>query len=154
MEPMAGDAGEAVTGGVLEGGGGSEKTAPGTFGRPADASPPLGRASDLPALATLRHLRADEAPGGAPGRSPAGRLRAWVGRVSGRADRRLLHVLADATEVLAAHCDAMTDRLNASEDVRADTTKVFGEELTALRAEAAHLRTLAQAPPSPPPPPV
>ncbi len=80
-------------------------------------------------------------------------MRRWAGRVSGRADRRLLLALAAATEALADHSDLLVDRLSILETLGADVTGVFGEELALLRAEVLHLQRVATSPPGPPGPP-
>ncbi len=67
-------------------------------------------------------------------------FRSWAGRVSGRADRRLLLALAGATDAVAVHCDLLVDRLTAHEAVTADVAGAFGQELALLRAEVAHLQ--------------
>lgn len=68
------------------------------------------------------------------------KLRAWAGRVSGRADRRLLFAVVDATDALVTSCNQLADRLAAQEAVNADVTAAFGEEITQLRAEVIHLQ--------------
>ena len=84
-------------------------------------------------MVTLRRVRSDS---GGTTRS----LRAWAGRVSGRADRRLLLALADATEAMVAQCDLLCDRLAAQEAVTADVVGAFGQEIALLRAEVEHLQ--------------
>jgi len=101
--------------------------------QPADAPPPIGHVGDSDAVAALRRVRSET---DATTRS----LRAWAGRVSGRADRRLLLTLADATEAMAAQCDLLSDRLAAQEAVTADVAGAFGEEIALLRAEVQHLQ--------------
>jgi hypothetical protein len=76
----------------------------------------------------------------------AARLRAWVGRVTGRSDRYLLATVARSTDAVAAQCDAVIDRLGAQEAITADVTATFGEELARLRAEVQHLRRLTGSP--------
>lgn len=78
--------------------------------------------------------------------SPAARLRAWVGRVTGRSDRYLLSTVAQATDAVAAQCDALTDRLSSQEAITAEVTAAFGQELAQLRAEVQHLRRLVGTP--------
>jgi hypothetical protein len=58
--------------------------------------------------------------------------------------------LADATVELADHCDRLTDRLMAQEDVTHDVASAFGEELARLRAEVVHLAGLVAALDEPP----
>jgi hypothetical protein len=69
-------------------------------------------------------------------------VRAWLGRISGRSDRRLLVSLAGATEAIAAHCDLLGDRLAVLEAVTADVAAAYGEEISRLRAEVLHLQRL------------
>ncbi|HEX4433715.1 MAG TPA: hypothetical protein VH012_02730 [Acidimicrobiales bacterium] len=69
-------------------------------------------------------------------------LRSWAGRVSGRADRRLLNAVAEATDAVVAQCDLLTDRINARDAIGADVADSFGEEVARLRAEVAHLQRL------------
>jgi hypothetical protein len=117
--------------------------APRMLRRPADAPPPLGHVGSVDAVASFRRVVADR---GAAPRS----LRAWAGRVSGRADGRLLLAQADATEAVVAHCDLLIDRLTALEAVTADTAAAFGPEITRLRAEVVHLQgQLAHRDPAP-----
>ena len=102
--------------------------------RPADAPPPLPHVGDSDPVAALRRVRSERDTG------TTRSLRAWAGRVSGRADRRLLLALADATEAMAARCDLLSDRLAAQESVTADVAAAFGQEITLLRAEVQHLQ--------------
>jgi len=102
--------------------------------RPADAPPPLGRVGDSHPVVSLRRVLSDRSTG--TRRS----FRSWAARVSGRADRRLLLVLAGATDAVADHCDLLVERLTAQEAVTADVVGAFGQELTLLRAEVAHLQ--------------
>jgi hypothetical protein len=104
--------------------------------QPADAPPPLGHVGDSAPVLSLRRVWS-----GRKARA-GGSLRAWAGRVSGRADRRLLFALADATEALAAQCDLLSDRLAAQEAVTADVTSAFGQDIAQLRAEVLHLQRL------------
>jgi hypothetical protein len=53
--------------------------------------------------------------------------------------------LAGATVELGDHCDRLTDRLMAQEDVTHDVASAFGEELARLRAEVVHLAGLVAA---------
>lgn len=108
--------------------------APGMLRQPADAPPPVGHVGANDAVTSLRRVRSERNAGAT--RS----LRAWAGRVSGRADRRLLVALADATDAVAAHCDLLVDRLNEQEAVTADVGSTFGQEIAQLRAEVAHLQ--------------
>ncbi len=102
--------------------------------QPADAPPPLARVGDGEPVASLRRVRAERVPG------TTSSLRAWAGRASGRADRRLLLASADATEAVATRCDLLSDRLAAQEAVTADVAGALGQELALLRAEVQHLQ--------------
>ncbi len=101
--------------------------------QPADASPPLGPASETEGVRSFRRAWSDW---NATTRS----FRAWAGRFSGRSDRRLLVALAGATEAMAVHCDQLVDRLTAQEAVTADLADSFGREITLLRAEVVSLQ--------------
>ena len=68
-------------------------------------------------------------------------LRSWAGRISGRADRRLLVALVGATEAIATHCDLLADRLAVQEAVTQDVAESFGQEIVQLRAEVLRLQT-------------
>jgi hypothetical protein len=113
--------------------GGSER-APRMLHQPADAPPPLGRVGDSAPVLSFRRVWSGRKAG------TGGSLRAWAGRVSGRADRRLLLALADATEALAAQCDLLIDRFTAQEAVTADVAGAFGQDIAQLRAEVLHLQ--------------
>jgi hypothetical protein len=117
---------------------GSER-APRTLRQPAEASPPLEHLSVTDAVVSLRRVRES--------RRATNRwsLRAWVGRVSGRSDRRLLHALSEATDAIATQCDLLADRIAARDTVSADVTDSFGEEVTRLRSEVLHLQRLSAA---------
>ena len=78
------------------------------------------------------------------------KLRAWAGRVSGRADRRLLFAIAHATDAIAAHCDLIADRLATQETITADISRAFGEEISQLRSEVIHLQRAWWGQPVPP----
>jgi hypothetical protein len=69
-----------------------------------------------------------------------GSLRAWLGRASGRADRRLLFALAATTDSIASRCDELAERVVAQEALVADLAETYGAELARLRAEVEHLR--------------
>ncbi len=102
--------------------------------QPADAPPPLARVGDGEPVATLRRVRAERVSG------TTSSLRAWAGRVTGRADRRLLLALAAATEAMVTQCDLLSERLAAQEAVTADVAGAFGQEMALLRAEVQHLQ--------------
>ncbi len=109
--------------------------APLVLTRPAEPPAPLELVGQSPALRALREARAGATS--TPGRST---LRGWAAKITGRSDGRLLHALADATEVLAARCDEVLDRLAAQEALAADLVGTLGAELTRLRAEVLHLQ--------------
>jgi ABC-type transporter Mla subunit MlaD len=111
--------------------------------RPVEAPEPLGHLGSGSAAVSFRRLVSDRTAG--TRRS----LRAWAGRLSGRADRRLLRAQADVTEAVVARCDLLADRLSALEAATADVAGAFGEELARLRAEVAHLRRTLDAPRDP-----
>jgi hypothetical protein len=110
--------------------------------QPADAPPSLGHVRDAEPVQSFTLLRAGRRDGAGRPASLRGTVRAWLGRISGRSDRRLLFALADATEAIAAHCDLLGDRLAVQEAVTADVAGAFGEEITRLRAEVLHLQRL------------
>lgn len=115
--------------------------------RPADPPPALGHVAGTEPVIALRseivsrHER-DEARG--PG-SQRVRLRAWMGRVSGRADRRLLLRVVATTDALVERCDTLGDRLGSLESIVSEVVEAYGTELAGLRAEVAHLRALVAA---------
>jgi hypothetical protein len=102
--------------------------------RPAEAPPPLGPVSGTHGVAAFRRVWSDRNV--ATKRS----FRSWAGRISGRADRRLLVALVGATEAIVTHCDLLADRLAAQEAVTEDVAGSFGQEIVQLRAEVLHLR--------------
>jgi len=107
-----------------------------------EPAPHFERVGDTAAVLTLRSTlsgRADQARS----RSIVVRVRAWIGRISGRSDRHLLFVLAHATEAIAAQCDSISDRLANQEAILSDVASVAGEELARLRAELLHMTHLA-----------
>jgi len=113
--------------------------------RPAEPPPPLPRASDNEAIQQFREeFVAQDRSGDVRGLgSVRARMRRLAGRVSGRANRRRVRVLAGATETLVQRCDDLVDRLVAVESLVGEVTETFGAELANLRAEVAHLRTQA-----------
>jgi hypothetical protein len=116
-----------------------EEVAPRMLRQPADP-PPLPRlGEERPVQAFRDEWRAQQARARLPLR---GRVRRWLGRVSGRSDRRLLLAVATATDALAAHCDQLADRLSNQEAIVHDVAASYGEDLTRLRAEVEHLRAL------------
>lgn len=118
---------------------------PRMLSRPAEPPPPLGRASDEEAIQRFRsEFVAGDRTGDLRGLdSLRTTMRRWAGRVSGRANRRRISVLAGATDVLVQRCDDLVDRLVALESLSHELTDTFGAELAHLRAEVAHLRTQA-----------
>jgi hypothetical protein len=115
---------------------GESEPAPRTLRRPAEAPPALGHIGASTSMVTLRRIRSERRNG------VASSLRGWAGRISGRSNRRLLLALGDATETMAAQCDLLVDRLTSQEAVTADVSDAFGQELTLLRAEVAHVRRM------------
>jgi hypothetical protein len=113
--------------------------------RPAEPPAPLGRPSDDEAV---RRFREEFAPQGSTRglQTVRVRMRRWAGRVSGRATRRRISVLAATTETLVQRSDALVDRLGALESLTGEVTDTFGAELARLRAEVTHLRTQAASP--------
>lgn len=105
--------------------------APGALEPAGNAASILGFRRELAAQLQLQHSP----------RLPTLRAtaRAWAGRVTGRADRRLLMAVAEAVDALVAHCDLLTERLNSDESVNADVAAAYGAEITELRAEIIRL---------------
>jgi len=117
---------------------GEDGSAPNTLRRPADAPTPLGPVGGAEPLQSFSRVWSARRLGA--GRPDS--VRAWLGRISGRSDRRLLVSLAGATEAIAAHCDLLGDRLAVLEAVTADVAAAYGEEISRLRAEVLHLQRL------------
>jgi hypothetical protein len=117
---------------------------PRMLGRPADPPAALARVSHSgPVQKFQRELSAQRQMRRSPRLgSFRASARAWVGRVSGRADRRLLFAVAETIDALIAHCDALTDHVTNQEELTADVVASFGEDLTRLRAEVIHLGRL------------
>lgn len=107
--------------------------------RPADAPPPLPLLAESDAVQQLRAALASLAARDAIGALPV-RIRALVGRVTGRRDRYVLQGVVRATGAIADRCDELATRLNAQEALTADVTRLYGEELARLRAEVLHLQ--------------
>lgn len=117
-----------------------EEVAPRMLQQPADPPPPLPRpGEERPVQAFRDEWRAQLEPARWPLRA---RARRWLGRVSGRSDRRLLFAMATATDALTANCDQLADRLSSHEAIAHDVATSYGEDLTRLRAEVEHLRAL------------
>jgi hypothetical protein len=116
--------------------------APRMLRRPAEAPTPLGHVANAGVVQSVRRALAGAPPGG----SLRATARRWAGRISGRSNRRLLLTLAATTDVIAAHCDQMVDRIVALEAATADLAGVLGEEVTQLRAEVSHLRRIVASP--------
>src|ERR1700734_73818 len=109
--------------------------APRMLRRTADAPPQLGPVSGTEGVVAFRRVWSDR-------NAPTKRsLRSWAGRISGRADRRLLVALVGATEAVVTHCDLLADRLTAQEAVTQDVAESFGQEIVQLRAEVLRLQT-------------
>jgi hypothetical protein len=113
--------------------------APPMLRQPADAPAPLGHVGDLEPVQAFRRVWASQSAADRSA-SVGVRIRAWAGRVTGRADRHLLRNVAHATDAIAARCDLLTDRLASQEAITADLTHSFGEEIARLRAEVLHLQ--------------
>jgi hypothetical protein len=121
-----------------------EERAPRMLQRPADMPPPLERAGSLVPIQDFRRelsaqMQMHSTRWLGTTRATA---RAWAGRVTGRADRRLMFALAKATDALVHQQDVLVDRLTAQEAITADTVFAYGEDITRLRAEVTRLRNL------------
>jgi hypothetical protein len=103
------------------------------FSRPTDAPVPLTRLSHGEAGQTFGQVWAYEQTRG-------GSLRAWLGRISGRADRRLLFALATVTQELLTRCDELAQRLESHQAATDDVTVAFSTDVTQLRAEVERLQ--------------
>jgi len=119
--------------------------APSMVGQPLDALSPLERVSDLDGVRALRRERTARLHADSPGQVRT-RARSWAGRVSGRADRRLLQAVAEAVDALAVHSDALVDRVNLQLGRENEISASFLEEVSRLRAEVIHLRGLVAGP--------
>jgi len=126
--------------------GAQHEPAPPMLGPPMDALPPLAPVSDLGGVRALRRERAARLNATHATGDVRTRARSWAGRVSGRADRRLLHALAEAVDALATHSDALVDRVNLGLGRESEISAVFGDEVSQLRAEVIHLRGLVAGP--------
>jgi hypothetical protein len=111
--------------------------------QPADAPPPLGHVGTTEAVQSFHRIW--------PYRNASSRrsFRAWAGRISGRADRHLLHALAETTYAIAIQCDLLADRIAARDAVGAEVADSLGEEVALLRGEVSHLQRLVGSPPEP-----
>ena len=109
--------------------------APRMLRRPADAPPQLGPVSGTDQVVAFRRIWSD------PNTSTKRSLRSWAGRISGRADRRLLVALVGATEAIATHSDLLADRVAAQEAVTEDVVASLGQEIVQLRAEVLRLQS-------------
>jgi hypothetical protein len=107
------------------------------FSGPSDAPSPLTRLNDGEAGQVFGQVWAYEQARG-------GSLRAWLARVSGRADRRLLFAVATVTQELLLRCDELAQRLERQEAVTEDVTGALGEDVTQMRAEVERLRRLVE----------
>lgn len=116
--------------------------APRSLRQPADAPPPLAHLAGVEQLQSFTRVWAARRDGTGTPASLLASVRAWLGRVSGRSDRRLLVALAGATEAIATRCDLLSDRLAGQQAVTADVAGAYGEEITKLRAEVLHLQRL------------
>lgn len=116
---------------------GEPDDAPPMLRQPSESPPRVGHVGDTDPVQSFRRewvsRRSDTL-------SPRERLRAWAGRISGRADRRLLFAIAHATDAIAAQCDVIADRLATQETITGDITRAYGEEISQLRSEVIHLQ--------------
>ena len=109
---------------------------PAMFDRPADTPQPIPITSSVVVqnfrreLSSQVQMRRSRRLG-----SLRASARAWAGRVSGRADRRLLLSLAEVTNALIEHCDSLVEHINRNQTLAEHVTASFGEDLTHLRAE-------------------
>jgi hypothetical protein len=117
---------------------GEPEHAPPMLQQPSESPPPVGHVGDTDRVQSFR--REWRSRGTSDNSSPGRRLRAWAGRASGRADRRLLFAIAHATDAIAAHCDLIADRLATQEAITGDISRAFGEEISQLRSEVIHLQ--------------
>lgn len=110
--------------------------------RPADAPPTLEPVSGLAPVQAFRHEFAAQLQMHHSRRlgSLRATTRAWAGRVSGRADRRLLFRLSEALDAVVVQVDSLTDHVTSLEMLTADIASAYGEDLTRLRAEIAGVR--------------
>jgi hypothetical protein len=122
---------------------GDPDKAPQMLQRPADASPPLPLLTEGKGVRQLRAALTSLAFRDATGTLPV-RVRAWVGRVTGRRNRYLLDALVRATGEIADRCDVLTTRLTAQDSITADVARTYGEELARLRAEVLHLQSVIE----------
>lgn len=119
-----------------------EGRAPQFLKQAADAPPPLGRVGDTASVRSFRDAWASRSDRAASSSFPI-RVRAWIGRVTGRSDRYLAQRSAAATDEVVSHCDALTDHVVALERLVSEVAGVFGQELAQLRAEVQSLRRIA-----------
>jgi hypothetical protein len=112
--------------------------------QPADPPPPLGHVGTTEVVQSFQRAWSNSKA------TPRRSLRAWAGRISGRADRHLLHALAETTNAMVMQCDLLADRISAREAVSAEVADALGEELALLRGEVSHLHRLVGSPPEPP----
>lgn len=113
------------------------------FSRPSDvppALPPVRNSEHVMALhAEWSRIHAAAAPA-APWRRLARRGRAYANRALGRTDRELIADLIRAVDAVAARCDELSERLTSQHVTLDEVATAYGEELTRLRADLAHLR--------------
>jgi hypothetical protein len=123
---------------------------------PAADAPPVmfKRQSDVPdPMASVRHgdqvaklhrewIRITSPPSEGS-RSPKQRLghmaRRFANRFPGTVDQVFIADLIRAVDAVAARCDEISDRLEHQTIVLDDAITIFGEELTRMRADVAHL---------------
>lgn len=120
---------------------GDPDKAPQMLRRPADATPPLPLLAEGDGVRQLRAALTSLAARDATGTLPV-RVRAWMGRVTGRRNRYVLEAMARATGEMADRCDELTTRLTDQTALTADVARTFGEELARLRSEVLHLQRI------------
>jgi hypothetical protein len=131
---------------------------PAMFSRPADAPEPLTPLRSQDELVAIhvewQRMHAQPDPALQP---TGGRLRrkakSLVNRAVGNADRELLGDLIRAIDTVAARCDELSERLSSQQIVVGDAARIFGEEITQLRAATAQIASAAAGHPATPPAP-
>jgi hypothetical protein len=121
---------------------------PAMFSRPADAPAPMAPIRGIPELTRI-HVewqRMHTTPEAAL-QPTGGRLRrkakALINRAVGNADRELMGDLIRAIDAVATRCDELAERLSSQQIVIGDAARIFGEEITQLRAATARIASAA-----------
>jgi hypothetical protein len=115
---------------------------PRMFSRPAEQAPLLPKLADDERVRSFRaewSVQLEQRRSARRG-SLRTHARYWAGRVTGRADRRLLFAVAGATASMSRHVDELSDRLTARESLGAEVIATLGEEITLLRTEVMRLQ--------------